>query len=299
MEQSELRQNVREFGQESIEPIAQEFDRTGKFPYELLSAAAKEGYVGHMIPETYGGPGYNMIESTIVTEETWRADTNLGWALGLTGFSTNVYVVNEYAGEELRSEWLSGVASGNIIDGIALTEPNHGSDVADIETTAEHDGDEWVINGEKKFIGNSTIGDRLLVFAKTDPNAGHRGISAFIIPTERAIRSRRLTTASVGTQRHWAKSFLIISKFPLTILLARRTTVSITSWSRLSMCALPSPHRRSAPPARHLTRRRNMSKSEISLASLLATSKLSAIQSRTCRRPSALLEAFFIGLRLQ
>lgn len=184
-EQSELRQDVREFGQEHIEPIAQELDRTGDFPHELHSTAATEGYVGHMIPEAYGGPGYNMIESAIVTEETWRADTNLGWALGLTGFSTNVYVVNEYASEELRSEWLSGVASGDIIDGIAVTEPDHGSDVADIETTAERDGDEWVINGEKKFIGNSTIGDRLLVFAKTDLDAGHRGISAFMIPTDR------------------------------------------------------------------------------------------------------------------
>ncbi|MFC6863952.1 acyl-CoA dehydrogenase family protein [Halomicroarcula sp. GCM10025817] len=184
-EQSQLRQDVREFGQEHIEPVANEFDRTGAFPHELLSTAAAEGYVGHMIPETYGGPGYDMVESAIVTEETWRADTNLGWALGLSGFSTNVYVVDEYADEELRAEWFSGVASGDIIDGIAVTEPDHGSDVAAMETTAERDGDEWVLDGEKKFIGNSTIGDRLLVFAKTAPDAGHRGISAFMVPTDR------------------------------------------------------------------------------------------------------------------
>ncbi|MFA9517899.1 acyl-CoA dehydrogenase family protein [Halopenitus sp. H-Gu1] len=183
-EQRELRTEVQEFGNEHIEPVAQRFDRTGDYPHELLSRAADAGYVGLMIPEKYGGPGYDMVSSAIVTEETWRADTNLGWALGLTGFSTNVYVVSEYADEELRSEWLSGVASGDILDGIAVTEPDHGSDVASMETRAERDGNEWVINGEKKFIGNSTIGDRLLVFAKTDPDAGHEGISAFMVPTD-------------------------------------------------------------------------------------------------------------------
>ena len=184
-EQRELRQDVREFGQKHIAPRAQEFDRAGDYPNELLDLAAEEGYVGHMIPEEYGGPGYDMVESAIVTEETWRADTNLGWALGLTGFSTNVYVVDTYADEAMKEEWFSGVASAELIDGIAVTEPDHGSDVAAIETLAERDGDEWVLNGEKKFIGNSTVGDRLLVFAKTDPDAGHRGISAFMIPTDR------------------------------------------------------------------------------------------------------------------
>jgi alkylation response protein AidB-like acyl-CoA dehydrogenase len=184
-EHQQLRRDVREFGEEHIAPVAREFDESGDYPYDLLSLAADEGYVGHMIPEEYGGPGYDMVESAIVTEETWRADTNLGWALGLTGFSTNVYVVDSYADEAMKEEWFSGVASGEILDGIAVTEPEHGSDVAGIETRAEREGDEWVLNGEKKFIGNSTIGDRLLVFAKTDPDAGHRGISAFMVPTDR------------------------------------------------------------------------------------------------------------------
>lgn len=184
-EQRKLRERVREFGQEHIEPVAREFDRTGDYPRDLLSTAAEEEYVGHMVPEEYGGPGYDMVESAIVTEETWRADTNLGWALGLTGFSTNVYVVDSYADERLKKEWLSGVASGELIDGIAVTEPDHGSDVASIETRAERDAEGWTIDGEKKFIGNATVCDRLLVFAKTDPGAGHRGISAFMVPSDR------------------------------------------------------------------------------------------------------------------
>lgn len=184
-ERRELREDVRNFSQENIEPVAQEFDRTGEYPDELLSKAADEGYVGMMIPEEYGGPGYDALSSAIITEEMWRADTNLGWTLGLTGFGTNVYVITEYGDEWMRERWFPGVANGEEIDGIAVSEPNHGSDVAEIETRAERDGDEWVLNGEKKWIGNSPIADMLLVFAKTDPNAGHKGISAFVVPTDR------------------------------------------------------------------------------------------------------------------
>lgn len=183
-EQRQLRNRVREFGNEHIEPVARHFDETGDYPRDLLSKAADEGVIGTIIPEEYGGPGFDIVSSAIVTEEMWRADTNLGWTLGLTGFPTNVYVISNYADEWVREQWFPDIARGEKIDGIAVSEPNHGSNVAGIETYAKRDGNEWVLNGEKKWIGNAPIADLLLVFAKTDLDAGHSGISAFIIPTE-------------------------------------------------------------------------------------------------------------------
>ena len=180
----ELREDVRSFGEEHIKPVAGEFDETGEFPEEILSAAAERGYVGTMIPEEYGGPGMDIVSSAVVTEELWRADTNIGWAIGLTGFTTNAVILSKYGADWMQEEWLPKIAAGEAIDGIAVTEPNHGSNVAGIETSAERDGDGWVLNGEKKFIGNSPVADFLLMFAKTDLGEGHRGISAFLLPTD-------------------------------------------------------------------------------------------------------------------
>jgi alkylation response protein AidB-like acyl-CoA dehydrogenase len=92
--------------------------------------------------------------------------------------------MSEYGGEEICERWFSSVANGEEIDGIAVSEPDHGSDVVAIETRAERSGDEWVLNGEKKWTGNAPIADMLLVLAKTDPDAGHGGISAFAVPTD-------------------------------------------------------------------------------------------------------------------
>ena len=180
----DLRREVRSFGEEYIEPVAGEYDKTGEFPEEILREAADRGYIGTIIPEEYDGPGMDILSSAVVTEELWRADTNVGWAIGLTGFTTNALILSEHGADWMCEEWLPKVTSGEAIDGIAVTEPNHGSNVAGIETVAERDEDEWVLDGEKKFIGNSPVADFLLAFAKTDPEQGHRGISVFLLPTD-------------------------------------------------------------------------------------------------------------------
>lgn len=183
-EQQQLRKQVREFGEEHIRPVAREHDETGEYPREVFERAAERGFIGPTIPEEYGGAGYDLLSAAVLTEEMWRADTSIGWALGLTGFSTNVYVLTNYGEEWMCEEWLPKIAAGEINDAIAVTEPNHGSNVAGIESTARLEGDEWVLNGEKKWIGNAPVADMLVVFVKTNPDAGHRGISAFLVPAD-------------------------------------------------------------------------------------------------------------------
>jgi alkylation response protein AidB-like acyl-CoA dehydrogenase len=183
-DQRRLRDNVRAFGREEIAPVALEYERKAEFPAEVFQAAADQGFVGSMIPSEYGGPGRDMVESAIVTEQLWRADTGVGWAIGLSGFDGNVYMLENFGDEWMKEEFFPQLAAGDLIDGIAVTEPEAGSNVANIQTTAERDGDEWVINGKKKFIGNGAIADYLLTIVKTDPGAGHKGISLFYVPTD-------------------------------------------------------------------------------------------------------------------
>ena len=183
-DQQQLRKEVREFGQEHIRPVARQYDESGEYPREIFELAADRGFVGPTIPEEYGGAGHDLLSSAVLTEEMWRADTGIGWALGLTGFSTNVYVLTHYGDDWMCEEWLPKIAAGEINDAIAVTEPNHGSNVAGIESTARREGDEWVLEGEKKWIGNAPVADMVVVFAKTDPEAGHRGISAFLVPAD-------------------------------------------------------------------------------------------------------------------
>jgi len=133
----------------------------------------------------------DTLSAAIVTEELWRADPGIGCAIGNNGFSTNVYLLTEYGDEWMREEWLSKIVEGEARDAIAVSEAAHGSNVAGIEARAEKDGDEWVIDGNKMWLSNGNVADVVVVFAKTDPDAGHRGISAFLVPTDREGRQRR------------------------------------------------------------------------------------------------------------
>ncbi len=130
----------------------------------------------------------------------WRADTNIGFVIGISGFPTNVELLLEHGDEWMRSEWFPKVASAEVADGIAVTEPDHGSDPAAMETTATRDGDEWVLDGTKTYIGNATKAAYLLVFAKTSPDAGHRGISIFLVPTDVPGFEAEALTGKMGTR---------------------------------------------------------------------------------------------------
>jgi len=183
-EHEAIRQTVRNFAEEVIAPVARKHDESHEYPYEIIEEAAKYDFVGPMIPQEYGGAGMDMLSMAIVTEELWRADGGIACAIGNNAFPTNVHILTEYGDEWMCEEWLPAIADAEAHDAIAVSEAAHGSDVAGIEAHAEKDGDEWVLNGSKMWCSNGNVADVILVFAKTDPEAGHRGISAFLVPTD-------------------------------------------------------------------------------------------------------------------
>jgi alkylation response protein AidB-like acyl-CoA dehydrogenase len=181
-EHEAIRTAVREFAEDEIKPVAREHDQSGEYPEELRREAAEYDFVAPNIPEEYGGAGMDTLSTTLVTEELWRADPGIGSAVGSAGFGSSMLI--EYGDEWMKEEWLPRIAAGESASASAISEPAHGSNVAGIETRAEKDGDEYVLNGNKMWITNGTIADIAVVMAKTDPDAGHRGITAFLVPTD-------------------------------------------------------------------------------------------------------------------
>jgi len=182
-EHEAIRKAVREFGEEELRPVAREHDEEKKYPEDLRRAAAELDFVAPHIPEEYGGAGMDTIARIIVTEELWRADPGLGSAIGSAGFGSSMIL--KYGDEWMKEEWLPRIAGGESASCSCISEPAHGSNVAGMETTAEKDGDEWVIDGNKMWITNGTVADVAVVMAKTSPGEGHKGITAFLVPTDR------------------------------------------------------------------------------------------------------------------
>ncbi|GGL48495.1 acyl-CoA dehydrogenase family protein [Halocalculus aciditolerans] len=179
-----IRQAVREFGENEIKPVAAEHDQERSYPYEVVEKAAELDLLAPNIPVEYGGPGMDTLSSVIVTEELWRADPGIGSAVGSRGFGSNM--IQKYGDEWMKEEWLPRIANGESACCSCISEPAHGSNVAGIETRAEKDGDEYVINGDKMWITNGSIADVAVVMTVTDPDAEspHRGITAFLVPAD-------------------------------------------------------------------------------------------------------------------
>ena len=183
-EHEAIRDAVREFAETEIEPIAREYDDPGavQFPREIFREAAELDFLAPHYPEEYSGAGMDFLASVIVHEEFNRADPGIGTAV-LTGkFGTEMIL--EYGDEWQKSEFVQPVLEGEAVCGTSISEPDAGSDVAGMRTTAERDGDEWVLNGSKTWASNSPVAEFMVVMAKTTPDAGHDGISAFIVPTD-------------------------------------------------------------------------------------------------------------------
>ena len=171
---------VRDFVQRDVVPVASKYDQEDTYPHRLVEQMKNLGLFGITIAEEYGGLGLDYTTFAMVFEELAK-----GW-MSTTGpigtHSILSYVVNKFGTEEQKRQWLPLLARGEKRGGLALTEPDAGTDVASIQTTAVRDGEEYIINGTKLFITNGRYGDIFLLVAKTDPDAqpAHRGISAFI-----------------------------------------------------------------------------------------------------------------------
>ncbi|AGB32654.1 acyl-CoA dehydrogenase [Natrinema pellirubrum DSM 15624] len=182
-EQQQIRDMVSEFVDEEVVPVAEEIDHDDEFPQDLVDQMAELGLMGMPFPEEYGGAGLDYHSYAIGLEEIARGSGGLGTIVAAhTSLAGNM--LYEFGDESQKEEYLTPVAAGEDIGAFALSEAGAGSDVPAMETTAEKDGDEYVINGGKLWISNGSVADTVTLFAKTDPDAGNKGISSFIVRPE-------------------------------------------------------------------------------------------------------------------
>jgi alkylation response protein AidB-like acyl-CoA dehydrogenase len=176
----QFRATARTFFEKECAPHTEEWERDGKVTREAWLAAGRQGLLGWEVPEEFGGSGISDFRfNAIVTEEYW-ATGSVGIGLGLQNDIMAPYLI-DLTTEEQKRRWLPGFVSGEIITAIGMSEPGAGSDLRGISTTARRDGDHYVINGAKTFISNGLMADLVVVACKTDPAAGHKGISLIAV----------------------------------------------------------------------------------------------------------------------
>ena len=180
-EHEELRGAVRSFVEKELAPHAAEWEKAERFPKEVFPRIGELGFFGMKFGPEYGGSGPDSIADAVVTEEFARCGSaGVSACLGAHKDLAMLYVGN-FGNEEQLQRWLVPSIRGEIVGGLGVTEPDAGSDVAGIKTTARRDGDDWIINGSKLFITNGAWADYIVVAAKTDPDAGHSGITLFVV----------------------------------------------------------------------------------------------------------------------
>jgi glutaryl-CoA dehydrogenase (non-decarboxylating) len=201
-EQRLIQETVRRFVDERVLPVAIRNDIEHKLDLELIEGMAELGILGIVIPEEYGGAGLDYVAEALACEEIERGEaafrTLISVHVGLNSLS-----LLKYAGEEQKQRWLTPQAKGEKLACFGLTEPGAGSDVAAMRSTARREGDFYVLNGQKNWISYATVADHALVFAKTDPAAAHKGISAFVLERGMPGFSSRDTEHKLGI---WAGS---------------------------------------------------------------------------------------------
>lgn len=175
-----LRDAVRSFASDEIAPRAEQIDETNEFPMDLWKKMGDLGLLGVTVDEKYGGSGMGYMEHIIAMEEISRASASVGLSYGA---HSNLCVNQIYLNgtEEQKQKYLPKLCSGDHVGALAMSEPGAGSDVVSMKLKAEKQGNDYVLNGNKMWITNGPDADTLVVYAKTDPNGGSKGITAFII----------------------------------------------------------------------------------------------------------------------
>jgi acyl-CoA dehydrogenase len=184
-EQLAMREMAHDFAEKEMRPVAWDYDRDATWPQEIIEKAWELGLMNGHLPEAYGGPGLSYLDGCIIEEEIAWGCSGIGTTLSCNGLATAP--VSLGASEELKKEYLGRLSEAPLLASFCLTEPDAGSDVSGMKTTATKKGDKWVINGSKCFITNGEYANWYTVFAKTDKEAGHRGISCFIVPRDAGV----------------------------------------------------------------------------------------------------------------
>ena len=179
-EQQLIKQNAREFALENLEPIAAELDEQGRHPAEVFSKLAELDFMGMPYPAEYGGAGADYLSYIMVVEELSRSCASTGIVYS-AHCSLASWPIFKWGSEELKQKYLVPLCKGEKMGAFALTEPGAGTDAGSGKCTAVLDGDEYILNGTKCFITNGGIADIYIVFALTDPAAGVKGISTFVV----------------------------------------------------------------------------------------------------------------------
>ncbi|MFJ4848011.1 MULTISPECIES: acyl-CoA dehydrogenase family protein [unclassified Streptomyces] len=196
-EQAAVRRLAAEFTEREIVPHATAWDRAESVDRGIVKKLGAVGFLGLTVPEEYGGSGGDHLAYCLVTEELGRGDSSVrgivSVSLGLVAKS-----VAHWGSEEQKRAWLPRLTSGEAVGCFGLTEPGTGSDAAHLTTRARRDGGDWVINGSKMFITNGTWADVVLLFARTNDTPAHKGISAFLVPTDTPGLTRREIHGKLG-----------------------------------------------------------------------------------------------------
>jgi acyl-CoA dehydrogenase len=184
-EEKSLREMAHDFAEKEIRPVAWEYDKDGTWPQEIIEEAWELGLLNSHLPPEYGGPGLSFFDGVLIEEEIAWGCSGIGTSMSCNGLAAAPVVLA--ASEELKKEYLGRLGEGPALASFCLTEPDAGSDVSGMKTTAVRKGDKWVINGSKSFITNGEYANWYTVYAKTDKEAGHRGISCFIVPRDAGV----------------------------------------------------------------------------------------------------------------
>jgi alkylation response protein AidB-like acyl-CoA dehydrogenase len=192
-----IQQAARDFAQNELAPIAAEFDESGDFPIETINKMGAMGFMGIEVPEEFGGAGMDTLSYVLALEEICKVDAAHGTVMSVNN-SLYCYAILRYGTEEQKERYLTPVASGEAVGAYSLTEPMSGSDASTMRSRAVLEGDEYVINGRKSWVSSAPYAKFVLLFTVTDPEKGHRGITAFLIDSENTGYSRGKTEPKLG-----------------------------------------------------------------------------------------------------
>jgi alkylation response protein AidB-like acyl-CoA dehydrogenase len=182
-EQRLIRETARDFADREIIPVARDNDRNEKFDLDLVRKLGEMGYLGPIVSEEYGGRGLDYLSYGLIVEEIGRGDSS---ARTVVSVQTSLVCssIQRWGSEEQKHEWLPKLCSGEILGCFGLTEPDTGSDAANLKTRAEKTDGGWKITGQKQWISMGNYAKVAMVFAQTDPEKKHRGLACFLVPTD-------------------------------------------------------------------------------------------------------------------
>ncbi|MFZ3216628.1 MAG: acyl-CoA dehydrogenase family protein [Candidatus Acidiferrales bacterium] len=178
-----IRDTVRQFMETEVRPILREYEREEKFPAEQLRKLGELGCCGMLVPEEWGGAGTDTVSYALMLEEVARVDASTAVALSVTNSVVGIPVW-KFGSDAQKKKYLARLSRGEILGAFCLTEPQAGSDAAGIQARAVRDGDHYLLNGTKAWVTNGGVSGVYIIFAKTDPQAGSRGVTAFLVEPE-------------------------------------------------------------------------------------------------------------------